>query len=203
MAITISAGAKKADLTEVLANLAAQNAVLIQQNADLAEVIAALQVPAVNGSGNTTINQLIGNRSDDHDAETIFATLHDIWEGWHHEQLVYPTLAGAVTVTGHANAWTLGNFAEIVPANTIIGEFHIHHVHIVSPSANGEYELVLYNGTTEMARCGFSRTDKKDDVEGLDVITSHCAANSQIQARLASDSGGDNAKVKLWYHLHS
>ena len=196
MAITISAGAKKADLTEVLANLAAQNAQLV-------EVIAALQVSMTNSDGNTTINQLIGNRNDNHDAQTIYAALHDLWEGMHHKQLVYPTLADAVTVATHANAWTLGDFVEIVPANAISIEFHIHHVHIVSASANGEYELVLYNGTTEMARLSFSRTDKKDDIEGLIIITPHCAANSQIQAKVASDSGGDTMKVKLWYHRHS
>lgn len=203
MGVIISGGAKEADLTQVLADLATQNAVLIQQNTDLAEVIAALQVPAVDGVGNATINQLIGNRNDDETTgTTIYSFLHDIWEGEHHEQLVYPTLAGAVTVATHANAWTLGNFVEIVPANAITGEFHIHHIHVIASSANGEYELVLYNGTTEIMRCSFSRTDKKDDVEGLDIIAPHSAANSQIQAKAASDSGGDSVKVKLWYHPH-
>lgn len=173
------------------------------KEADLAEVIAALQVPAANGVGNTTINQLIGNRNDGHDAQTLFATMHDVWEGGHHAQMIYPTMASAVTVATHANPWTLGNFVEIIPANVITGEFHIHHVSIVAPSANGEYELVLYNGTTEISRCSFSRTDKKDDVEGLGIVAEHTVANSQIQAKLASDSGGDSADVKLWYHLHS
>lgn len=177
MGIIISSGAKKADMS----------------------------VSEVNGAGNSTINQLIGNRLDDEaTASTIYAFLHDLWEGLHHAQLLYPDLAVPVTVTTHADAYTLGNFAEIVPANAIATEFHIHHLHLSTPSANGQYVLVLYEGTTELARVSFSRTDKKDDVEGLDVRMAHCPANSQIQAKLASSNAAspDTVNVRLWYHSH-
>jgi len=181
--------------------LAAIQTVLIETQA----AVAALQVAEPNGDGNTTINQLLGNRNDDHGGDTIFSNLHDLWEGDHHEQLIWPTLADSILVTAHADDWVLGNYAEIVAVNAISSEFHIHHVHIVAPSANGEYELVLYVATTELMRVSFSRTDKKDDVEGLDVRTAHCPANSQIQAKLASsnDASADTLKVKLWYHPHS
>lgn len=166
--------------------------------------LAALQVPDPDGDGNDTINQLLGNRNDDNSTHTIFGHVHDLWEGMHHPQKVWPTLADAVIVTAHADAWTLGNYAEIVAANAISTEFHIHHIHISTPSANGEYELVLYAGTTEIARVTFTRTDKKDDVEGLDIRVPHCAANTQIQAKLASGNAGsaDTLKVKIWYHEH-
>lgn len=173
--------------------------------ADLAQVLANQQVPEINGTGNATINQLIGNRNDDQAiATTIYAYLHDLWEGAHHAQLLYPDLAAPVTVTSHADAYTLGSFTEIVPADAIATEFHIHHLHISSPDKNAQYILVLYNGTTELARVSFSRTDKKDDVEGLDIRMVHCAANSQIQAKLASsvNASEDSADVKLWYHPH-
>jgi hypothetical protein len=205
MGVLISGGAKEADLTQVLVNLAAQNAVLIQQNVDLAEVIAALQVPTVNGVGNDTINQLIGNRNDDETTgKSLYALVSDMIGDWHGEGYIYPDLAAPVTVTSHADAYTLGGFAEIVPANAIDGVFHIHHLHLSSPDANGQYVLVFYNGTTELARISVSRTDKKDDVEGLDVRMPHCAANSQIQAKLASSNAAseDDLDVRLWYHRH-
>jgi len=128
----------------------------------------------------------------------------DIWEAAHHNQKVYPTLADAVTVSSDAVAWTLGNFAEIIPANAIETEFHIHHIAVVAPSANGEYELVIYNGTTEIGRASFSRSDKKDDVERLVFITDHTPANTQIQAKLEYSEGGgvETTKVKIWYHDH-
>jgi len=187
-------------LTTTQAALAAAQAA--DTNAQAAN--AALQVPSIDNILNTTINQILGNKSDNHSAATLFAYIHDAWEGNHHEQKVYPTLANSVQVTADAAAWTLGNYAEIVAANVITGEFHIHHICILGASANGEYELVLYAGTTEIARVTFTRTDKKDDVEGLDIIAPHCAANAQIQAKLASGNlVADTAKFKIWYHLHS
>ena len=181
--------------------LAAIQTVLTETEAAL----AALQVVDPGSIGNVTTNQLLGNRNDDHDASTMFGRLHDLWEDTHHAQKVWPSLAGAVLITTHADAWTLGNYAEIVAANAISTIFHIHHIQIVSPDANGEYELVLYVATTELMRVSFSRTDKKDDVEGLEVRAAHCPANSQIQAKIASSNAAstDELKVKLWYHLHS
>jgi len=173
---------------------------------DLIEVNDALKVPPINGLGNATINQLLGNRNDDEaTASTIYAFLHDLWEGLHHPQSLYPNLAAPVTITSHADAYTLGNFTEIIPANAITAEFHIHHIHLSSPDANGQYILVLYEATTELARVSFSRTDKKDDVEGLDIRLAHCAANTQIQAKLASSNAAsaDSVDVRLWYHGHS
>jgi len=165
---------------------------------------ANLRVPAPNNTLNTFINQLIGNRNDVNSAETIFGFLHDLWEEKHARQLVYPYLAAGVLITSHLNAYTLGNFIEVVPANTITQGFHIHHLHIISPSANGDYALGLYEGTTPIGQITFSRTDKKDDTEGLEIFTSPCAANSQLQARLASSNAAqqDTVRLKIWYHPH-
>jgi len=137
-----------------------------------------------------------------------------LYSGWHsvqnyeetnEAQEIYPTLAPGVLLTTHADDWVLGSFTEIVPVNTIDHEFHIHHVHIISPSANGEYECVLYCATTEIGRFSFSRTDKKDDVEGIEVHTDRCLANTQVQAKLASanDVSEDTVRIKIWYHEHS
>jgi len=165
----------------------------------------SLKVPDPDNTKNLTINDLVGNRDDTNSAATIFARIFDSWEEKHSAQFVYPSLVDPVLVTAHTNAWTLGDFAEIIPANTIDIQFHIHHIHVCSPSANGNYEIILYNGTTEIGQASFSRTDKKDDVEGLDIFVPHCEANSQVQARIASENAAqqDTIRLKLWYHPHS
>jgi len=93
-------------------------------------------------------------------------------------QGIYPTLADGALITTHADEFTLGNYAEIVPVNTITNDFHIHHIHIIAPVVNAVWECVLYQVTTEIGRFTFSSTDKKDDVEGIEINTSQCDANS-------------------------
>lgn len=161
-------------------------------------------VVSPDGTGNSVINQLIGNRNDGLGASTMFAYQHDNWEALHHEQEVYPTLADAILVTAHADAWKLGDYVEIAPVDAITHEFHIHHLHIHAPSADGEYELVLYAGTTVIGKVTFTRTDKKDDIEGLEIRTIVCEAGAQIQAKLASGNAAsaDSLMLKFWYHHH-
>ncbi len=165
---------------------------------------ASLRVPPPNNSGNEFINQLIGNRNDINNTATIFGFLQDLYEEKHARQLVYPYLAAGILITSHTDAYTLGNFIEIVPANTFTQGFHIHHLHLIAPSANGDYALGLYQGTTPIGQVTFSRTDKKDDVEGLTIFAIPCDANSQIQARLASSNAAqqDTVRLKIWYHPH-
>ena len=165
---------------------------------------ANLRVPPPNNILNEFINQLIGNRNDYNGTATIFGFLHDMWEEQHACQLVYPSLAIGALITSHLNAYTLGDFAEVVPVNTITQGFHIHHLHILSPSANGDYEIRLYQGTSKIGEATFSSTDKKDDVEGLDIFTCHCDANSQVQAKLASSNAAqeNTVRLKVWYHPH-
>lgn len=164
-----------------------------------------LSVPDPDGGLNLTINDIIGNRQDSQGIVSLYSIMSDEYEGTHHVQYVYPSLATGVLVTTHADAWTLGNSAEIVPANGITGDFHIHHIHLHATSANGQYELRLYEVTTLISVITFSRTDKKDDVEGVELITPHQSANSQIQAKLASENvaSADTVRIKIWYHLHS
>lgn len=136
------------------------------------------------------------------------------YSGWQSEQNyqehftaqgVYPTLADGTLITTHADEFKLGSYAEIVPVNTITGDFHIHHVHIIAPSDNAVYECVLYCETTEVGRFTFSRTDKKDDIEGIEINTTLCDVNSKIQAKLANDNDAseDTVRIKVWYHEHS
>lgn len=177
--------------------------VLLQNVFQKTNVInSRLEVPDADNGDNAFMRDVIGNKSDVNDSNTLYAKINDLWEGTHHSQLVYPTLANPIIVTAAGGVWTLGNFAEIIPANTITEAFHIHHIGIHEASVNGGYEIVLYAGEVEMGRATFTRTDKKDDVEGLPIMLPHSLANAQIQAKVACSVGGATAKLKLWYHSH-
>jgi|GEM_PF-6327712 len=166
-------------------------------------VIVDLSVAPINSGANVLVKDVIGNREDDNDSTTLAGRIRDQWEETHVGQLVYPVLAQAILVTSSITAWTLGAYATIIPVDTIISDFHIHHICICSASENGAYELRLYRGTERLAMITFTRTDKKDDVEGLDIYTPHTVANSQIRAKLASSNAAqDTARISLWYHLH-
>jgi hypothetical protein len=137
--------------------------------------------------------------------KTMADRCHLIEEHVHNESAVYPTLAAGVTVTGHADAWTLGAYAEIVPASTITGVFDIHFINVEDASADDIYELVLYEVTTEIARVRFvvDTSVFGGGLPSIPIITPIIAANAQIQAKLATSAGGsDTAVVSVHYHTY-
>lgn len=134
-----------------------------------------------------------------------FDILKVLSEHNHSEEKCYPTGASGVTVTGAAGAWTLGAYAEIVPVDTITKDFDIHHIVVEDASADDEYELVLYAGTTEIAR----RKVRPDTsifsgaLPEIPIQTPMIAKNSQIQAKVMSKGGGsDTITISIQYHTY-
>jgi len=126
-------------------------------------------------------------------------------EHFHSIACVYPTGAAAVTVAGAAGAWTLGNFVEIVPVNTITEDFDIHWINIEAVSAADVYELVLYAETTEIGRIRFSvlGTPANTIIPSQSFQTQIIKANSQIQAKVMSAGGGsDTCDIAIEYHTY-
>lgn len=134
----------------------------------------------------------------------IAELLHYVEEHLHSPCKVYPSLAAGVTVAGGAGAWALGNFVTIVPASTITAEFDIHWISIENISANDVYELVLYYGASdiEAGRVRFVKTSVTEAVTNIPFQSIVIPANSQIRAKLASASGGDNVTISLFYHTY-
>jgi hypothetical protein len=115
---------------------------------------------------------------------------------------VYPTRATWVTVTATASAWTLGNYAEIVPINTITSQFCINKLNVGAVSAATYYEVVIFSGTTEIGRTHFYTSDSNYGYAFQDFKSPLIAANSQIQAKLATASGGaDTVVMSISYNL--
>jgi hypothetical protein len=171
-------------------------------------------VPTANTASNGTTRDVVGNKNDTSAGTSLVAKLLQVLEDTeilldhiHKEQKVYPTLADGVTVTGGEAAWTLGDYAVVVPASTITSAFDIHWVNIEATSVADEYELVLYSGSdgneVEIGRCRFTRTSNLDAVNGVPMQTPVTVANAQIKAKLASDTGGsDTATISVCYHVY-
>lgn len=165
----------------------------------------SVTVPSQDSADNNIWGDVIGNKTDTHSGDSIYALTKILNEHVHKPSKVYPTLASGVQITCGTPAWTLGAFATIVPASTIASDFDVHHISIENISANAVYELVLYYGATdiEAGRVRFTKNANLDSVFNIPMQTIVIPADSQIRAKLASDSGNaDNADISIFYHTY-
>lgn len=134
---------------------------------------------------------------------TLGDRVHLLEDHAHKESNVYPTLADGVLVTGAAGAWTLGAFVEVVPVNTITEDFDIHFISVENLSANDIFEIHLFAEEVFLGSTRVVKTAAQDSTTQVPVQTPIVAANSQIQAKLASSGGGsDTATMSVFYHLY-
>lgn len=156
----------------------------------------------VDSASNLDIADVIGQKGDSHNGNSLYSINERTDEHFHSIPFNYPTLANGITVTGHADAWTLGSFVEIIPENTITEDFDLHWISVSNISANDTYELYLYNGTTLIGVAPeFSRITGAGTLVAFRFQCPVQAANSQIQAKLASKAGGSRTlDVKLNGH---
>ena len=116
---------------------------------------------------------------------------------------VYPTLASGEEVLAGAG-WALGEFKQIVPASTIGQRFDINWLCIEALDANEVFEIVLYYGASDI-ECGRVRVVKNANLDGTMNIpfqTPILPADSRIQAKVATASGGDTATISIFYHTY-
>jgi hypothetical protein len=120
---------------------------------------------------------------------------------------VYPTLTDGVLLTcGNAAAWTLGEFAEIIPAAAISTIFSISGISIEAISANGVYELAIYHGTADAAigRVRFTKTAQQDGTMNMLFSTPILPTGDRIRAKVASSTGdADTVRISIIYHVYS
>lgn len=165
----------------------------------------SVPVPAQDSADNNFIEDVVGNKTDTHAGNSLYAMTETLLEHVHSASKVYPTLATAVTVTAGAS-WVLGNFVEIVPASTITSDFDIHHVYVDSISANDTYELVLYKGAIsseiEIGRVRFAKNSNFDAIVNQPFQTTLLLANERISAKVASSGGSNNVSVGIMYHTY-
>lgn len=158
-----------------------------------------LNVPAADSTDNVDSSDVLGSKQDGHDGDSAMAVLHTLNEHAHSPSKVYPTLATPENVVAGA-AWVLGAFKEIVPVGGITEDFDIHFVSIEGISANDNYELVLYAVTTEIGRVRFVKNAGIAPTINVPIQCPIIPANTQIQAKLASATGGSDVDISLFYH---
>ena len=148
----------------------------------------------------------IGNREyDNYTSDNIYGILDMLKHHVHSVTKVYPTLANNVTLTGGAGAWQLGNFIEVVPANTITDWFDIHWVVLVDPSVQDNYQVELYQGDLGseelIAQIKVTRDTNQGSTGSVPIMTPIIPANTRISAKLATESGGnDTLDIAVLYH---
>lgn len=167
-----------------------------------------LSVPAQNSSANATIADVIGNKTDDHLGNSLFARLDELYDQFQAERYTYPTLALGATVISANTDWTFGSYATVVPASTIVNPFHITIVSIEACDQNAVYELQLYQGASDTII-----TSVRFAVEGgffgnqlYAILSAEVPANAQIRARLASSNGTAAVAtivVSVVYFMHT
>lgn len=158
-------------------------------------------VPAQNSVDNILMRDVIGNKTDGHNADSIRAISHKTDEHFHSAGDVYPSLADDVQIQSAAGVWALGAFTEIVPINTITDDFDIHFLEISTASANDVFEIWLYAVEVLIAKARFARTTNQTRVASKPVQTVIIPANTQIQAKLACAAGGSKtADLSIQFH---
>jgi hypothetical protein len=159
--------------------------------------------PTTNNADNFYISDVIGQKGDDHNGETLFGLLSEIEDHIHNAAFVYPSLNAAVTITGGAGAWQLGNYAEVIPANTINQNFDIHYINIKTAPTNDSYQLELYSETEVIAQIHFEKSATSSPVLAHPILTPMLDPNEQIRARVATAGGGGDAPtISVTYHKY-
>lgn len=166
----------------------------------------SVPVPAQDSSDNNYIQDVVGNKTDTHDGDSLYAFAETLLDHVHSAQKVYPTLSSGIAVAAGVGSWTLGDFFEIVAASTITSDFDIHYISIEGISANDTYELVLYKGAEsseiEIGRVRFSKSAAQEGTENQPFQTIIIAANERISVKLASATGSNNVTIGIIYHTY-
>ena len=158
-------------------------------------------VPAQDSADNIIVRDVLGTKIDTHNGDSVAAFIHTILEHVHSSGDVYPSLANDERVVAAAGAWTLGAFKEIVPVGGITDDFDVHFIEISTASANDVFEVWLYAVEVRIAKARFARTTNQVRVASKPVQTPIIPANTQIQAKLASQAGGSKtADISIQFH---
>lgn len=159
-----------------------------------------------NSVENFVIRDVIGNKTDDENGNSIYSKLYIVERHIHSPTKLYPTLVNAKVINKvNSDAWGLdADPVEVIPVNTITNPFDIHFINIGAISNLDEYELLLFKGINpvevEIARVSFDRSSTQTE-GSIPVQTELLAANTRISAKLTSKAAlSRSISIKLYYH---
>jgi hypothetical protein len=166
-----------------------------------------IAVPPADSAANVAISDVIGNKLDTHLGNSLYSRVDAIFDSIQREREVYPTLAAGATVISANGDWAYGAYATIVPAGTIVNDFHILGVSIESCDKNAVFQLELYKGAADdiVTAVRFAVEGGFFGNQVYIVGSEDIDANAQVRARLASSDGAMNqatitVSVIYWEH---
>ena len=166
-------------------------------------------VPSQDSVDNAQMRDVIGNKTDTHDGDSLRAVAHLISEHIHGTVLIQPNLAGSITLTSDAGAWAAMNATktQIIAAGAITEDFDLHFMNIAAISANGEYQIELYKGgigaEISIGNFGAVRNAVQSQEGSRPILTELLPANTRISAALSSsNAGADTLTIKLEGHTY-
>lgn len=174
----------------------------------------SFRVAPPNGLENTTINQLLGNRDDDDDAETIWARILDLHENAHHETRIFPEASNLdVVFTSGGGADTWGAWAEIADsaATTFTSRLtsDAHLTAIMPEDASIIDQIWMVEISYGAAHTIVSRMrvvsgaqNKLPAVSQQRIRSFHIPAGETVYYRMMDETGGGTLNVSLRYFLH-
>lgn len=137
------------------------------------------------------------------DVEILGDHIHGACEVYPKNNGVAPFEAGVSLPCGGVGAGVFGVATEILPAVATAREFDIHWINMEVLPANATYELVLYNGATEIGRVRFARLNNNEAVNGVPFMMNRVPAGTAITAKCcnsANDAG--NLVISVFYHQY-
>lgn len=148
-------------------------------------------VPAADSTDNYSWGDVIGNKTDTWEGDSLYSLARAAANRFHAETLVYPTLANGAAVVSVAALWTWSGYFTIVPANAIAVDFHLLAVQIESCDQNGVFEFELYSGPTDDLIAAFRLVVFGGFFGNVryPLSSEPTMANSQIRARVAGGNG--------------
>lgn len=164
-------------------------------------------VSTADSADNVDIVDVIGSKTDTFAGDSIYSRLDEVYDNLNLERKVYPTLAAGATVVSAAADWTLGAYAEVVPASTVTNNFHVLNVSIESMDKNAVFQLELYKGAGDdlITSVRFAVVGGFWGNSVYMVGAEEVEANARIRARLASSDGSANqatATISICYYEH-
>lgn len=164
-------------------------------------------VPDIDSADNSFMRDVIGNKNDTHDGNSIRAISHILNEHAHSVTKVYPRLANPIQLQKDAGVWAAipTTKTEIVPAGIIGEDFDIHWIQVSTISANGNYVICLYSGGAGvevlMGEMVVSRNAVQSQEGSALILTPIVPANTRISAGVSSSNNAqDTLDIKIMYH---
>jgi len=156
----------------------------------------------INNDCNLTINDVIGNKKDNRECNSIYGKLCNITRYLTNQDRCYPSLDDGITVSSGESTWEQGSYTEIIPANTVTSSFRIHKIYIESTTDGGCWQLDFYKGILGNEELiGSIRQSGISEIKGDAEIKTKCLdANERVTCKASHSSGSEGITISIGYN---